>query len=320
MAFIDELEAAIRETKTPVGTISDSTISVYIANLKRLFTLITGQTPGKLRNLVFLKNTEKVMDAIKDFAESTYRNYLNTIVKVLGLPRYKRLYASQLEFYTNKRDAIQDTLNNKANFKTDTQKENWVEVEELKEAQAKYKAAVDTWFGKTEITMRQYNELLNYLIVSLYIDVEPRRAVDYYTMKAVETVKEATEGDENYYVRKGNKFIFRNYKTVKTYGEVVVKIPRELESVIYKFKKYKPASEYFLVKANGKPFGSQPDFSRAVSLAYGKYIPDKQISINLIRNIRGTHDNKDHKEAMEKKAKEMGTSVHMLNTVYTKTD
>lgn len=319
-AFIKNLTDELKTAPSVSGSLTDSTINIYISNIKNLYALVKGDSPSKMKSLAFLKDTDKVITALKEKASTTQRNYIATILKITSLPKYKKTYKKAYDEYTAHFKKKVDEIQEVSGKKTEKQKENWISLNELKEVQQKYKDAVNVWFGKSQITLRQYNELLNLLIVSLYTETIPRRAEDYYKMKVVNKTKDATEDDYNYFVRKEKKFIFRSFKTAKTHGEEQTTVPESLITVINMFEKYKPESDCFIVKMNGSCFDLQPDFSRAVSLAFGKYITDKKISINLIRNIYATEKYKTDKKDKEETAKAMGTSVKMLDSVYTKTD
>jgi hypothetical protein len=317
---VKTLTNELKSSPSVVGSLTDSTINIYISNIKNLFSLVKGEPASKMKSLSFLKDSNKVLGSIGEKALTTQRNYLATILKFTSIPKYKKTYKKAYEEYTAHFKQIKDGIDETAGKKTEKQKDNWSSFNELKEVQQKFMEDVKKWYGKPEITLKQYNELLNLLIVSLYTETAPRRAEDYYKMKVVNKTKEATSQEHNYYVRKEKKFIFRSFKTAKTHGEEQTTVPESLINVINMFEKYKPESDCLIVKMNGSCFELQPDFSRAVSLAFGKYIKDKKISINLIRNIYATEKYGGDKKEKEETAKAMGTSVAMLNSVYTKTD
>lgn len=320
-AFLKQLENDLtnattsNEEKAPMA---ESTIKTYISNIKNLYVLATGEPPSKMRSLAFLKEHEKILTSIKDKAPTTQKNYITTIMKFLNLPKYQKIYKKLYQKYEPEHTRLYNQVAKDTQTKSEKQTENWVSIDDLKEVQNKYKQDINEWIGKPKITLRQYNQLLNYLIVSLYVDIAPRRAEDYYNMLAVDKLTDAKEDDKNYYIRKERKFIFRSYKTAKTYGEQETNVPASLKSVIDLYEKYKPDNPCFIVKMNGSCFTLQPDFSRAVSLAFGKYIEDKQISINLIRNIFSTEKHSQTNKEKEDTATAMGTSVSMLDKVYTK--
>ena len=67
--------------------IKESSIKLYLSNLKRLNNSIEPKT------LTYLKNTTKILDQIKDKADNTKRTYLISICTVLsGDPKYKKQY------------------------------------------------------------------------------------------------------------------------------------------------------------------------------------------------------------------------------------
>ena len=63
-------------------------------------------------------------------------------------------------------------------------------------------------------TKEDFNNLLNYVVLSLYTLHKPRRNIDYTSMK----ISNDTSNDElNYLDMKRQIFIFNNYKTKGTY-------------------------------------------------------------------------------------------------------
>ena len=66
-----------------------------------------------------------------------------------------------------------------------------------------------------------YNNLLNYVVLSLYTLHPPRRNVDYSLMKISNNMN---DDKYNYLDLKKGQFVFNNYKTQGKYNQVVVSI------------------------------------------------------------------------------------------------
>ena len=77
----------------------------------------------------------------------------------------------------------------------------------------------------------------DYLLLSLYTYVAPRRLKDFMYMKFVNTPNEADDNNFNYYIASKKIFIFNVYKTQKTYKQQIIKVPHELHKIIIKFVK-----------------------------------------------------------------------------------
>jgi hypothetical protein len=72
----------------------------------------------------------------------------------------------------------------------------------------------------------------NYLILSLYTYLPPRRFNDYLYMKIALTPNNMKDHNFNYYDMKDKVFVFNFYKTSKTYKQQSVEIPEKLQNII----------------------------------------------------------------------------------------
>ena len=76
--------------------IKDSSIKLYLSNLKRL------NNNNDIKTLTFLKNSKKVLDFINTKSENTKRTYLISICTVLSLdPKFKKNYDEIYNAYLN---------------------------------------------------------------------------------------------------------------------------------------------------------------------------------------------------------------------------
>jgi len=72
----------------------------------------------------------------------------------------------------------------------------------------------------------------DYLILSLYTYIQPRRSTDYVDMIYVDDNDECDD-KHNYYVRNTkNSFVFNNFKTVKSFHRQVIHIPNKLVDIL----------------------------------------------------------------------------------------
>ena len=108
------------------------------------------------------------------------------------------------------------------------QKDNWINIEEIKEIQNTLSINANSMLNKKKILNE--NVMIEFLLVSFLpgVFLPPRRSLDYSELK----IRNYDVSTDNYYI--GNKFYFNKYKTVKTYGMQVVDIPKELNVVLKK--------------------------------------------------------------------------------------
>ena len=114
-------------------------------------------------------------------------------------------------------------------------------------------------------------------------------------------------------------FTYRRYKTAKTYGEQVVKIPKPLMTIINKFVKLSP--KYHLLNSAKIPFlinsigtyGKAHMILNSLTKTFGRSIGSASL-----RRSYATNKYKDVVDEMENDAEKMGTSVEVLKSHYIK--
>lgn len=303
------LREEMRETKK----VAESTADAYLKTL----TILNNKKPFK--NLSFLKKTEDILSKVAEYAESTQRAILATIVSVLSLhtetPAKKKLYDLYREAMMGKvEEAKKDPEEGK---KTVKQTENWMTWEEVNEKKTALKNEVDASVKKKTLLVRDYDHLLSLVILSLYTDTQPRRNQDYSQMLVVKSYKEDLPTDHNYYDIKGQRFVFNKFKTAKTYGRQIVELPESLKSVLaYYIKRHPLAKEMktgypLLVSEKGEPLTAVNAITRVLNKIFGK-----KVGSSMLRHIFITDKYGGAKLDMEKDATAMGHSVSEQQRVY----
>jgi hypothetical protein len=302
--------------------ISPSSLNLYTKNLIRL-------NDGKeIKNLKFLKNTENILDKIKDYKPNTRRTYIISIVSLLKQePKLKKLY----DIYYKILLEYNTTLKNN-NDKSETQNDNWISQEQVLEKQKELENILPVIINKKSITQDQYEKLFNLLILSLYTLNPPRRNLDYLKMNLVSKyIPDIASNilpdikDNNNYLDLFNKnFIFKNYKTKKTYNEQVVPINDNLLNIIKVYLKFHPLKKEikgkkfnvpFLVNFDGDEYKNSNDITRILNKIFGK-----KIGSSMLRNIFLTNKYSDNLKELNEDAKNMGTSKNTIESNYIKTD
>jgi hypothetical protein len=302
--------------------ISPSSLNLYTKNLIRL-------NDGKeIKNLKFLKNTENILDKIKDYKPNTRRTYIISIVSLLKQePKLKKLY----DIYYKILLEYNTTLKNN-NDKSETQNDNWISQEQVLEKQKELENILPVIINKKSITQDQYEKLFNLLILSLYTLNPPRRNLDYLKMNLVSKyIPDIASNilpdikDNNNYLDLFNKnFIFKNYKTKKTYNEQVVPINDNLLNIIKVYLKFHPLKKEikgkkfnvpFLVNFDGDEYKNSNDITRSLNKIF-----NKKIGSSLLRNIFLTDKYSDNLKELNNDASAMGTSKNTIESNYIKTD
>jgi len=293
--------------------ISASSLNLYTKNLIRL-------NEGKeIKNLKFLKDIPAIIDKIKDYKPNTRRTYIISIVSLLKQePKLKKLYdqyyALLLEYNTSLKNNTE---------KSESQTENWITQEQVLEKQKELENILPQIINKKSITQEQYDKLFNLLVLSLYTLNVPRRNLDYLKCYLVSKYTPDNLSVDNYLDLTDKNFIFKNFKTKKTYKEQVVPIQDNLLNIIKVYLKFHPLKKEFkkkipiplLVDYNGNPYNNSNDITRVLNKIF-----NKKIGSSMLRNIYLTDKYSDQQKELALDVKNMGTSKGTAESNYIKTD
>jgi integrase len=295
--------------------IAETTATEYITQLKRL------NEDKSFANLGFLKKREAIMTKVGTYAESTQKSVLASIVSVLSLEKDKPTYKAIYNFYYERMmEASKKSREQEATGeRTEKQDANWITWEEVMKRHNELAEAV-AQIGKGKmLTTANWNALLSYVILSLYVLLPPRRNQDYQDLYIVKKWDDKLSKDKNYYDMTAQKFIFNKFKTAKSHGvqEVSLSDNKPLADVLALYIKLHPSKGKgemrFLVNADGSALGSVNSITRILNKIFGKHIGS-----SMLRHIYITHKYGDTKKEMEKDAEAMGHSVAEQQQVYNK--
>ena len=223
---MDLIENALKNRQ-----LSQNSINLYKRNLLKL------NDNKPIKNFNFLKNKEEVIDKIKNLKSTTQRSYIISICSILrDNTKFKKIYD---EYFILLKEFNKNLSVN--TYKSATQEKNWISQKEVIDIHNKIKEEVLILLNKKrKIEKEGFYKLLNYMVLSLYILISPRRNKDYSLMKISSNV----ENDNfNYLVidKKLNmKFTLNKYKTDKKYHSINIDIPDPLKEVIILYLKYHP--------------------------------------------------------------------------------
>lgn len=278
--------------------LAEKSINLYLSILKNL------NDKRLILNFKFLDNPKKILDKIAKYKITTRRNVIIAIVsvlKILGNDLYKKYYDIMIEL--NKK--IETEI--KENKKTDTQNKNWIEWSEVEK---KFNELKTKNVNKINLSEDEYDNILDTVILGLYVLISPRRSKDYLNMKISKDGKmidgKMIDDKTNWLDMKKKQFIFNDYKTKGTYGKQIIDIPSDLLILLKKYIKYKKdGNGYLLVKFNGDILKTDNSITRKLN----KIFDGKKIGSSMLRHIFLSSKYKDVKKEMETDAKNMGHSI-----------
>jgi integrase len=306
-AFKKELEHKLLTDKK----LAESSVKLYLRNLEKL------NDNHPLKNLTFLKDVPKITGKLADYKDNTKRGYLISVTSVLSLDKTskpkQKLYEAYFTLMMDKNKELK--AEESSNTKSETQEKNWLTWEEVEKHWNDLKQKVDSFASSKELNEHQYNTLLQFVVLSLYVCLPPRRN-EYQKMVVSAKATETSPTDTNYLDVDGHRMIFNQYKTAKKEGQSILPLPESLWCILSVYLKHHPLIKGkitkkfqpvpFLVYADGKPLDQVNSITRILNKTFGK-----KVGSSMLRHIYLSSKYGDINEQQKKDAESMGHSVDM---------
>jgi hypothetical protein len=280
------MEATLKANRPNIGA---STIKTYLSILSALARKL-GATPSPT---FFVDNSKKVLDHLKDIPYAKRKTVLAALVSLCGknscAEAYRGLMMKDIHDYND--------LQKKQEMTT-TQKDNWITQEQVKELYNKIAQDTKHLLKKKDLTSADKKAFMDFVILSVFVLIEPRRLLDYTAFK----VRNIDTKVDNYMDKLS--LVFNNYKTRKVYGQQKVKIPRALNFIIRRWAE-KSGNDYLLFGDTGRPL-NQSQLTLRLNKIFGK-----NVSVNALRHSFITENvlkNMPLLKKMEQTAENMGNS------------
>lgn len=280
-------------------SLSDSSVTTYTSILRSLYKKVFGD--GDIDFDKF-DDTSKVLEYLKDSPPNKRKTVLSALVIITDNKKYRDLMLEDVRDY-NKEISKQE--------KTDSQQENWVEQNQIREMFEELKKNANLIYKKTNKTNSDLQVLQNFILLALFTLIPPRRSKDYVDFK----IKNVDKNKDNY-MDKG-KFVFNSYKTAKTYGRQEVPIPKELTTIINKWTKVNP-TDYLLFDTNMNPLSSVK-----LNQRFNRIFDGKKVSVNMMRHSYLTDkfgDTIEKEKQINNTMESMGSSANVLKNYVKKDD
>jgi integrase len=281
--------------------LTPSTINLYIRNLEKL------NDKEPIKNFNFLKKVDVIKNKLDEYKNNTQRSYYISIVSALKTDdKYKSLYNKYYKIMIAKKKEIDEIPTTTMN---DNQKENWISWDEVITIYNNLLNKVADLPKKIK-TEKQYNILLDLVILSLYTNIEPRRNKDFQMMNII---KGYTMDDPkiNYYNVDDNELVFNVYKSMKKHGHQKIEIPDNLKEVINIYIKNHPLIDKqkkfnvpFLVHYNGEPLNKINSITNILNRIF-----NKKLGSSMLRHIYLTYRFGDTYKEMQQVADNMGHTI-----------
>lgn len=292
--------------------VAESTATQYLQTLYKL----AGSQP--FNNLAWAKKFDTVQAIIDTYAPATQSNQYTTLSSVLSLFADKATYKAAHKYWTDKMmEARKARDAQPVHEKSEKQAEAWMEWDDILKRKATLREEVAKFSGNKHLSPSQYDTFLNYIVLSLYTDIPPRRNQDFLDMYVVKKWSaDSNEPAKNYYDLATNKFIFNRYKTARTYGQQLVDVPNTeevpLQQTLATFFKHHPLAKgktkefKLLVKSDGTNLNTVNAITRILNRVFGK-----KIGSSMLRHAYLSSKYGNTTAEMEKDAEDMGHSVNV---------
>lgn len=281
----------------------NSTLRTYITNARTIARSIGHEinSPADIA-----KYKDEIFATFKDLTPTVANNRQSTLSVLLGDdPKYASI-KKELQ-----KHMLQNAEDKQAMYgiKSEKEEENWIPwpdvVKKYKELEEQTKSS----FQKdAKLSNADFKKVQLYVLMSCLVLIPVRRAMDFTEFKL-----KGESDDYNYC--KGNTFVFNVYKTAKTHGKQVIKIPVKLRNIIAKWRTIN-TSDWLLV--------GQDRTKKIVPSQMNRILNDflgDGVSVSILRKIFFTWFKKTQKPTpaeVKKVAFEQAHSVEQANAEYLK--
>jgi hypothetical protein len=234
-----------------------------------------------------LASLAKALDFKDEKLFTTKPKEIITYLDTLTPSRSKSILSGLIAFVTNKKviEAYKKKMvevsatvrtDDEKQEKTDKQEENWMSWDDVMKLYKELEDEATPLFKKDKLNAQHMKTLQNYVILSMYVLIPPRRIADYTNFKT----KDINKKEDNYYDDESHELVFNSYKTAKNYGTQKVDCPVVLREVFQKwFPLSQKYSDYLLFNSYGSHL-AQPQLTKMINNIFGK-----KISASMLRHI-----------------------------------
>ena len=273
--------------------ISDTSARVYVATLASLAKHFEWTD---VKN--FTSKSKDILKYLETLSPTRRKAMLAALIAIVSHKTYSKIYKEKM-VDVSKECREEDEKQEKS----EKQEENWMSWDGVMKVYRELEDEALPLFKKDKLTTPNLKTLTNYVILSCYVLIPPRRIADFINFK----IKDIDQKQDNWFDEKTNELVFNNYKTAKNYGTQRVECPESLQAV---FRKWFPVasrySEYLLFNSYGNHL-TQPQLTKMLNAIF-----DKNISASMLRHIYVsdvTLKNMPKFSELEKVAHDMGHST-----------
>lgn len=277
--------------------LSKGTIRTYLSIIRSLYRRLHNDVADLPAaddiHSYFCKSKDKVLEHLEHQPFSLRKTILAALVCLCGSDagEYRTLMLKDAKAYN---DHMKEQKMSKS------QKDNWITQDEIRAVYRRLEKETRPLLNSASLNPYSTRRLMDYIILSFYHLIPPRRSLDLVKFK----LRNVNKDTDNYL--NGRKMVFNDYKTKKIYGQQTVDIPTKLKTIIDRWSK-KHNNDYLVFNDDGSPMSSAQLTHRLNRIFDGR-----KVSVNMLRHSYITHTVLPQTPALKKleeTAKDMGHSV-----------
>jgi len=300
----ESLRKAIKKSRPEL---SDSSIDSYIISLRMLHNKCFDDHKNKQLETKFLHDFTKIQKCLDEIEnKNTKKNRLTAIL--VGLDSEEKKDTKLIERYQAILKTLMVSVNKELNSqeKTDTQKDNWLEVSDIKSILNKMLADITTQklFTKDKkLSKTEYSLVQKYILLRFFI-AHPTRNNTSNTKVVTKTEYadlDDDEKDENYLVKDKGKYTFmlNKFKNIKRLGKKTIIVSDPINNLLNKWFTINRSGYMFTLNSGIEPLSSN-GITKILNSIFKEYAQGKKLSTSLLRHILISEDLKDEPTIAEK--------------------
>jgi len=234
----------IRENKP---NITSSSLRSYVSMLNSLQKKLGLDKP--LLPDVIEEHANEIKKELSDRPPKYRKTILSALVSVLIYKPNSKVLKSFREQLLSDSSVYENEV--KQQKLTNSQEDAYIDWKTILEVKQKLADIIKPLIRKKNLDKNEKRLIQQYALVSLYTNMEPRRALEIATLKVKPTDKE-----KDNYIDKNN-FVFNSYKTAKYLGKQTIAMPKETHKAIKDWLRVRGVeSEFVFLDSDMKPLTS----------------------------------------------------------------
>jgi len=314
----ENLRKAMRKSRSEL---SESSIDSYIISLRMLHNKCFDDHKGQQISSKFLHDFTKIQKCLSDIEnKNTRKNRLTSILVALDSedPKDTKL----IDRYQAVLKTLMIDVNKQINSqeKTKTQRDNWIEYDDIKNILNKMLENIDKekLFTKEKLNKTEYGLVQKYIMLRFFISHPTRNNTSNTKVVSKKEYEELREPDENYLIEDKGKYTFalNKFKNVKKIGKKTIVVSEPINKLLKKWFTINK-SEWMFTLSNGIEPISSNGITKVFNSIFNEYADGKKLGSSMLRHIMISDDLKNDPTIAEKneEKKEIEQKYQHSNTV-----